>query len=126
MSGVGFQVAGDLGLTADGTDFVLVTSDNATLQEIRLGATVFVGLWTYDAGAGLDYLTNVFVKGPSTAIVRTMFATWLLARTGVIEIVKLDVVFDARRRAMHVDFAVRLQTGAVISDRLPFVVVPAQ
>ncbi len=123
MSGVGFQVAGDLALNADGTDWRLATGRDAARQEIQTGISVFLGSWEYNTAEGLDYRGAFLIKG-SLALARSECQAWLLRRTNVVEILSLTTDLNRETRELTMRFRVRLQNGQELSDSVPFLLVP--
>lgn len=123
MSGVGYQVPGDLALNADGTDLVLAYGPEATRQEIRNGSQVFLGAWEYNTASGIDYQGQVFVKGTDLTLIRATFSAWLLQRTNVEAITSMTLDLNRETRELTIRYTLALRGGQTLSDSLPFVLV---
>lgn len=118
----GFQVAGDLALSADGRELVLVTGAEMALQQIRAGAEIWQGQISWDPSAGLPMLQTILVKGPDFRVIRDVFRSFLLDTSGVVQVDQLDVALDRRSRALTVTFKVTCDDGSSTSDVLAFAV----
>lgn len=118
-----FQVAGDLGLTADGSDFFLAAGLHAIKQEISIGASIFLGLWPYDKREGIDYEGRVLLKGVTEQQIRDVMSSFLRSVDNVVEILSIDCDLDNAERSATVKFKVRCTTGGLLSGQLPFEVV---
>lgn len=106
-----FNIAGDMALNAGETDCVFVEGLTAVLQQIKAGAQVFAGTWTYDAKKGLDYLERVFEKNPDLRLVRLMFYEFFLSIPGVIAVTSADLRVDNVTRTLYVYFEVETDFG---------------
>jgi hypothetical protein len=117
---IGFQVAGDLALSADGRELVLVVGAQMALQQIRAGAEIWQGQLSWDPDAGLPMLQQILVKGPDLRVITQVFRNFLLDTSGVVSVDELSVSLDRATRALRVDFKVTCEDGAQASDLLTF------
>jgi hypothetical protein len=115
----GFPVLGDLELTADGRDLVLISGKEKVAQSIRTGAQIFRGSWRYDRSIGIPYFQEILVAGPDLERVRRRFHEFLTSTDGVSSIEQLDVRIDGE--TLYVDFRVACESGESTSGTLDFV-----
>jgi hypothetical protein len=122
----GFPVLGDLELTDDGRDFVLVGAAEKVRQNIKVRAATYKGSWRYDLNVGMPYFDEILVAGASVELVRRRFYEMLIQTPGVISVRKLTLRVDKTTTdaTLYVDFAV-VTDGAVITDTLDFVAAAA-
>lgn len=116
----GFQVAGDLALSADERELVIVTGAAMTLQQIRAGAEIWAGSLAWDPFAGLPMLQSILVKGPDLRLITQVFRQFLLGSAGVVTVDRLNCAVDRAARELTVSFAVTCEDGEVASDELRF------
>lgn len=119
----GLPIVGDLQLTEDGTDLVLVTGPKAVAQLLKSGAQIFRGSWRYDLAVGLPYFQEILVAGPSVERVRRRFFDFLTATVGVVSVRSVAVRFDRAKETVFVDYSVIVESGETLTDSLDFVVV---
>ncbi len=116
----GFQVPGDLALSADGRELVLTSGAALALQQIRVGAEIWQGSLQWDPSAGLPMLQAILVKGPDFRVIRDVFRSFLLDTAGVTAVTRLDVALDRASRTLTVTFAVTCEDGTDAGDVLAF------
>lgn len=116
----GFQVAGDLALSADERELVLVTGAAMALQQIRAGAEIWAGSLSWDPFAGLPMLQSILVKSPDLRLITQVFRQFLLDSAGVVTVDSLNVSLDRPARALSVSFRCTCEDGDVASDNLQF------
>ena len=116
----GFQVAGDLALSDDGRELLIVTGAKMALQQIRAGAEIWQGSVQWDPFAGLPMLQSILVKGPDLRVITQVFRQFLLDTAGVVTVDRLDVTFARAERRLDVSFQVTCEDGEVASDVLGF------
>ncbi len=119
----GFQVAGDLALTADDTDFALLAGAEMALQQIRAGAEIWQGTISWDPEAGLPMIDGILVKGPDLRVIQQVFRDFLLATDGVASVEKVVVAFDRQARKIEVNFRATAEDGSALDDVLSFTAV---
>ena len=112
----GFDVRGDLALTADGRDLQLVSGAAKIAQSIRVRAQIFKGSWRYDRQVGMPYFQDILVFGASTQLVRRRFQERIINTDGVLSIQSLTIRFDRTDGVIYVEFACVADTGEVIRD----------
>lgn len=118
----GFQVAGDLALTADGRELVLVRGAELALQQIRAGAEIWQGTVQWDPNAGLPMLQQILVKGPDLRVITQIFRAFLQNTAGVVSVDRLNCTFDRAARTLAVDFKVLCEDGSEAADTLQFAI----
>lgn len=116
----GFNVRGDLALSADGTELLLTSGAQMSLQQIRAGAEIWQGTLTWDPEAGLPMLSQVLVKGPDLRVVQGIFRDFLLETAGVSSVDELSVDLDRTARHLTVRFRVTCEDGTGASDEISF------
>lgn len=120
---IGFQVAGDLALTADGRELVLVRGAQMALQQIRAGAEIWQGTVKWDPSAGLPMLQTILVKGPDLRVITQVFRTFLQNTAGVVSVEELNVQFVRQERQLNVSFRCLCEDGQEAADSLAFAIV---
>lgn len=115
-----FPVAGDLMLSADGTELVLTSGAAMALQQIRASAEIWAGSVYWDPEAGLPMLTDVLVKGPDLRVVQGIFRDWLLGIAGVVSVDELSVELNRAARHLTVRFRVTSEDGTDAADQVSF------
>lgn len=117
----GFPIRGDLELTSDGRDFVLVTGRTKIAQSIRTRAQIFLGSWRYDRDLGVPYFQEILQAGPSMEITRRRFYELLIGTPGVLSVPELNIRFDSAKQTVFVEFTVVDHGGDTLQDVLDFV-----
>lgn len=117
----GFPVLGDLELTADGRDLVLVSGAEKVRQNITVRAQIFLGSWRYDRSRGVPYFQDILVAGPSVELVRRRFYELVAGTDGVVSVTRITVRFEGT--TVYVDFQAVADTGEAVSGTLDFVAV---
>lgn len=118
----GFQVSGDLALTDDGRELVLVRGAQMALQQIRAGAEIWQGTVAWDPSAGLPMLQAILVKGPDLRVLTGVFRAFLQQTAGVVSVDRLNLSFDRTARALRVDFSCTCEDGEDAADTLSFAI----
>lgn len=116
----GFQVAGDLRLSADETDLVCVAGAAAVEQQIRTGATNWKGYLPYDPDQGLPMTTDIIGKGRNLNVITQIYREWLASHDGVISVDSVTVNLEAATRTLRVLFKVTCEDGESLSSELSF------
>lgn len=117
---LGFPIKGDLELSADGSDFVLVTGGDQVLQAITNRAQIFKGSWTYDRSLGVPYFQDILASGASIELVRRRFYELVAETPGVSSVLKVTLRFDHNNATIFVDFSC-VADGQNINGSLDFV-----
>jgi hypothetical protein len=118
----GFDVAGDLQLSEDETELLLVGGARLVEQQIRTGALNWKGYLPYDPDQGLPMTTDILGKGRDLSVVTQIFREWLAAIPGVTSVASCTVKFDPNARAISVLFAVECESGESLSSEVTFAV----
>jgi hypothetical protein len=109
----GFPIPGDLDLTEDGRDFVLVSGASKVLQSIKTRAQIYKGSWRYDRSKGVPYFQEILVAGVGVELVRRRFHELLIGTDGVTGVRSLEVAFDPTSATINVSFVVSCDEGLV-------------
>lgn len=116
----GFQVAGDLALSADGTELLMTSGSKMVEQQIRTGSQIWKGYYRYDETVGLPMLESVLVKGADPRVVTQVFREWLAGISGVTEVTSCVCALDRVARQLTVTFAVKCADGSTLGDEIAF------
>jgi hypothetical protein len=116
----GFNVRGDLALSADGTELLLTSGAQMAAQQIKAGAEIWTGTLQWDPEAGLPALSQILVKGPDLRVVQQIFRDFLLETAGVSSVDELSVDLDRAARHLTVRFKVTCEDGSSASDEISF------
>lgn len=116
----GFQVAGDLALTADGRELVLVRGAEMALAQIQRGVQITQGSVSWDDSVGLPLFQEILVKDPDLRVLTQIFRSFLLDTAGVVSVERLSLALDRQTRTLSVDFAVLCEDGQSAADTLKF------
>lgn len=109
--------ARDLRLTEDGDlalaggDLVLVSGQDAIVQDLRMALRFFAGEWFANQDAGVPYFEQVLVKNPNVTQLRGVFRAAVLGRPGVKELLSLELDVDPALRTLGVTFKVSTDLG---------------
>jgi hypothetical protein len=114
----GWQVAGDLALSADGTTFTFVSGAEFAAQEIRNGVQVWRESWRYDPTQGLPMLEEISVVGPDVRVMTQIFRDFLQSCEAVLSVQSVNCTFDRQARHLRVDFALTAIDGSPLVDSL--------
>lgn len=117
---MGFDVEGDLQLTADGRNFTMLAGRLIVAQRIKVRAQIFKGSWRYDLNVGIPYFDEILVAGPQRELVRRRFYDLIKSTEGVSSVTKVELRFDRTSATIFVDFEC-IANGEVLADELAFV-----
>jgi hypothetical protein len=120
----GFEVLGDLVLTADGRDLQLVSGAAKVAQSIKVRAQIFKGSWRYDRQLGMPYFQDILVFGASVELVRRRFHELIANTDGVLSVQSLTIKFDRTVETIFVEFSCVTDTSEVVRDVLDFKAAP--
>lgn len=115
-----FPVAGDLQLTSDGRDLLMLDGNAKVLQSIRTRASIFKGSWRYDLNRGVPYLEEILLFGAGVELIRRRFHELILGTDGVTSVTRLDVRLGRATQQIFVDFACNA-AGEQVEGTLDFV-----
>jgi len=113
-------VIGDLRLSDDGREILLVRGAAMALQQIRAGAQIWTGTISWDPDAGLPMIGTILVKGPDFRVITQIFRQFLLDTDGVLSVDELSVSLDRPSRRLTVRFRVTCEDGESASDEVAF------
>lgn len=114
------DILGDLKLTADGRDIVMIDGAQKVVQSIRTRAQIFKGSWRYDLNLGVPYFQDILIGGPKTELVRRRFYELIAGTPGVISVQKVDILFGAKNQTVYVSFACTAADGTALTAKLDF------
>ena len=117
-----FNVPGDLALSDDGKDLLMVVGPEQLRQALDIGLKTFQGSWIYDPVAGVPYLQTIFVKGTPLSVIRQAFHDYISAVPGVVDIPSLELTFDSPSATLSVEFKVSAEDGSEIELTSSFAV----
>lgn len=114
---------GDLYLTR-GQLSLSGTGRDAVVQTVRQRVFTNRGEWFLDLRVGLPYFTDILVKNPDMARVKSLFRQAILDTPGVESIETLELSLDRAARALTVTFEATLSDGSALTsaDYAPFIV----
>ena len=84
-----FNISGDLALTDDRSDLLIVTEGESLVTRMKQGFVQFQGTWQYDLNQGL-VTDNLFGRNP-TEVIRQEIATFLRSFEEVTEIDEITI-----------------------------------
>jgi hypothetical protein len=116
----GFDVLGDVKLTADGRDLELISGAAKVAQSIKTRAGIFKGSWRYDRRIGVPYFEDILVFGATVELVRRRFYDLVAQTDGVLSVQAITVTFDRTTETIFVAFQALTDTSEIIRDTLDF------
>lgn len=101
-------------------DLVLARGVDAVAQECRIAVQIFAEEWFLDLDAGIRYLQDILARSAAgiALVAKREYRDELLKVDGVLEILRLDAVFDAATRTLTVTWQVRTALGNTPVDTL--------
>lgn len=93
-------------------DLVLTAGVRGPRQAVEIELRTMAGEFYLDETAGLPLLTTLLVKAPNLRAIRQAIRDRILAVDGILEVPKLDLVFDRKARTLKVTFTARTQLDA--------------
>jgi len=115
-------ILGDLQLSDDGREILLVSGAAMALQQIQAGAQIWTGTISWDPDAGLPMLGTILVKGPDFRVITQIFREFLLGTDGVVSVDELAVQLDRSARELTVRFRVTCEDGESAQDEVAFAI----
>lgn len=106
------DASGDLAQADDG-DLALATGLDGIAQLARTSLELWLGEWWLDEEIGVDYEGQVLVKNPHMVAVRDLLRRELLAVTGIVDVLALDLAQDTTTRTLSVTFRASTDTGEI-------------
>jgi hypothetical protein len=105
---------GDIDLSAG--DLVFVTGADAVAQHLKIRLRFVRGEWFLDQRVGIPYRSQIWVKNPNLAAIRTTYRRSILSTPGVDKLERIDLSFDAPTREMRLEFSAKLAGETVARD----------
>jgi hypothetical protein len=102
---------GDLVIDANGVKFT--SGVESIAQAVQQNLRFFRGEWFADEDIGIPYFEEIFVKNPDLAAVREWFRRTILETVGILDIVSLDLSFDAATRKITVTYRATSDLGEI-------------
>ena len=118
-----FGVSGDIQISDDGRELLLVTQEDAIVQSLINGAQVFKGSWRYDLSKGIPYFNDVLVLGPEEAVIREVFRKYVQETPGIDSVIFVKLRFEKFTGLLFVDFRARAESGQEISSTFEYALV---
>jgi len=109
----------DLDLTA--ADLQIVTGDDAIVQKLAIRFQFFRGEWFLDERVGIPYWTDVLVKNPSEADLRSIFTQTITTTPGIAELNELTFSLDPITRKLDLSFTATKDDGELLDFSTAFV-----
>lgn len=92
------------------------SNDESILQHIRIRLRTFLGEWFLDQRVGIPYFEEVFIKNPSSNVVKSLIRRVLLRTPGVVTVSSVDFDIDSVTRKATIDFKVRIESGTILEE----------
>lgn len=114
------KIGEDNDLVVENGDLVLARGLDAIAQECRIAVQMFAEEWFLDLDAGIPYVQSILGQRRAVAelVAKKEFRAELLAVDGVLEILQLDVAFEATTRELQITWKVRTVLGDTPVDLL--------
>jgi len=116
-------VIGDLQLSDDEREILLISGAALALQQIKAGAQIWTGTISWDPEAGLPMLGTILVKGPDFRVITQIFRGFLGATAAVVSVDECTAQLGRGTRRLSVRFAVTCEDGESASDEVSFAIV---
>lgn len=105
---------GDLDFSA--SDLQIIDGSEAIAQHLRIRLQFFLGEWFLNRDIGIPYFQDVFIKAPSTSVVRRIIRDVVAGTPGVAEVTDLLVDYEPADRRLNISFnATALPDGTPIT-----------
>jgi hypothetical protein len=114
MSDFALTTDGDLDISRD--DIFFVTGADAVAQHLKIRLRFVKGEWFLDQRVGIPYYSQIWVKNPNLAAIRSTYRNAILSTPGVDAIERLDLGFEAATRELTLSFSARLEGESVARD----------
>ena len=113
----GFQVSGDIALSADGRYLLLWQGLEEIAHRVRVALQIWRGTWIYDQTVGIRYLPGILGKPAALGLLRSEVYRTLLSVSGITAVSSVDVQFVRANRAASVAFKAQTAAGE-LKDRV--------
>lgn len=107
--------SGDMVLQEDGF-FSTVEDNERVAQACKIRLRTQAGEWILDTSSGLDYLGEIFIKGPDFVLIRARVVEQLRQVPDVREVQSVELEPTASTRELAVNFVVRSSFGPAIGS----------
>jgi hypothetical protein len=116
----GFQIPGDLAISADGRHFLLWQGAEEIANRINVGIQTFYGTWIYDRSKGVKYMQGIFEKPQSAGLALLRAEVWrVVAETaGVGGVDKVTLAFDPIERQATVAWQAHTEGGEPLASEV--------
>lgn len=105
---------GDLDLSTGNLRFV--RGADAVAQHLKIRLRFVKGEWFLDQRVGIPYRSQIWVKNPNLAAIRTTYRRAILTTPGVDTLERIDLTFDAPTRTMRLEFSAKLAGETIARD----------
>lgn len=106
---------GDLAVDPATKDLQVADGNDAVLQELRILLRQLKGEWFLDERVGVPYLQQIFGKGRSPQVLRSIFRKALLTASRVRSVAELTLSLDSATRTLTVAARCVLDDGAALT-----------
>jgi hypothetical protein len=102
------------------TDLAFVNGVAAVAQACRIAVQIFAGEWFLDLDIGIPYWTRLLGVKPAIAIeaAKILYRAELASIDGVIDVTRLDVVYDRETRGLEITWQVMTAFGETPVDSI--------
>ena len=109
----GFDVAGDLALSADGRTVLLWQGAEEVASRVDAAIQTFAGVWLYDQTVGVKYLQNIFEKPASAglAVLRAELYRTIAGTPGIVAVQKIVLDYSSETREATVQWQAQTNAG---------------
>lgn len=107
-------------LVIENGDFVLVRGIAAVMQSCRIALQLFTDEWFLNQDVGIPYWTAILGFKPAVAVRAAQLAirAELAQISGVIQVTKVDVVFNGATRQLSITWQVKTGNGETPPDTI--------
>lgn len=121
MSDIKLDADGDLFLDDNGS-IVLVTGDDAIVQQLKIRFRFALGEWFLDTRLGLPIFQEVLVKNPNLTRVRGIYRQLITTTPGIESIEKFALTLDSPTRKLSLSFTARKTDGELLEFNDEFII----
>jgi len=98
------DTTGDLALTAELDDLVLVDGADAIAQDVSTRLKAFQGEWFLDTRVGMPYFQKILGQKPRLSVLQSIFRDAVLSTPGVNSINDLVLDYVGETRVLSISF----------------------
>lgn len=121
MSDIKLDADGDLFLDDSGS-IVLITGDEAIVQQLSIRFKFALGEWFLDIRIGVPFFQEILVKNPNLTRVRGVYRQLILATPGIESIEEFSLTLDTATRTLSLSFLARKTDGEILEFNEEFII----